>query len=161
MMSLARQCLAVVASSAVMTLFMTGGFPLGAQESSAAKSQTTKAKQAKQANASTSTDDGSTAKSTGKTAPPDVMHRVPQGYSKLGLTDQQREKIYKIQADYYPKIQDLEKKVQDLRDRREKAFEAVLTAPQKRMLADAEQQRKAEAKKAAAVKAAAKEKAGN
>ena len=89
------------------------------------------------------------------------MHRVPQGYSKLGLTDQQREKIYKIQADYYPKIQDLEKKVQDLRDRREKAFEAVLTAPQKRMLADAEQQRKAEAKKAAAVKAAAKEKAGN
>ena len=31
MMSLARQCLAVVASSAVMTLFMTGGFPLGAR----------------------------------------------------------------------------------------------------------------------------------
>jgi hypothetical protein len=163
MMPLARQCLAVVASSAAMTLFLTGGFPLGAQESSAAKSQTTKAKQAKQANATTSTDDGSTAKSTGKTAPPDVMHRVPPGYSKLGLTDQQREKIYKIQADYYPKIQALEKQVEDLRDRREKAFEAVLTAPQKRMLADLEQQRKAaaEAKKAAAVKAAAKEKAGN
>lgn len=165
MMSLARRSLAVVASTAAMMLLMTGGFPLGAQESSTAKSQTTKAKQAKQADASASTptDSGSTAKPTGKTAPPDVTHRVPPGYAKLGLTDQQKEKLYKIQAEYYPKIHDLEKKVDDLRARREKEFESVLTAPQKRLLAEAEQQKKAaaEAKKAAAVKAAAKEKAGS
>jgi hypothetical protein len=165
MMSLARRSFAVVASAAAMTLLMTRGFPLGAQETSTAKSQTTKAKPAKQADApaSTPTDSSTTTKPIGKTAPPDVTHRVPSGYSKLGLTDQQKEKLYKIQAEYYPKIQALEKQVSNLRDRREKEFESVLTAPQKRLLAEAEQQKKAaaEAKKAAAVKAAAKEKAGN
>ena len=160
MMSLARRSLAVVASAAAMMLLMTEGFPLGAQENSTAKSQTTKTKQA---SASTPTDSSTTAKSTGKTAPPDVTHRVPPGYAKLGLTDQQKERLYKIQAEYYPKIHDLEKKADDLRARREKEFESVLTAPQKRLLADAEQKKKAaaEAKKAAAVKAAAKEKAGD
>ena len=162
MMSLARRSLAVAASAVAMMLFMTGGFPLGAQESSASKSQTSKSKQTKQSDASNSTDDSS-AKSTGKTAPPDPTHRVPPGYSKLGLTDQQKEKLYQIQAKYYQRIHDLEKKADDLRASREKEFEAVLTSSQKRVLADAEQQKKAaaEAKKAAAVKAAMKEKAGN
>ncbi len=162
MMSLARRSVAVVASAAVMTLLMTGGLPLGAQESSTAKSQTTKAKQAN-APASTPTDGSTTTKPAGKTAPPDVTHRVPPGYSKLGLTDQQREKLYKIQAEYYPKIHDLETKADALRERREKEFQAVLTAPLKRLLAEAGQKKKeaAEAKKAAAVKAAAKEKAGS
>jgi hypothetical protein len=92
-----------------------------------------------------------------------VTHRVPSGYSKLGLSDQQKERLYKIQAEYYPKIQALEKQVAALRDRREKEFESVLTAQQKRLLAEQEQQKKtaSEARKAAAVKAAAKEKAGN
>jgi len=165
MMSLARRSIAVVASAAAMTLLMTGGFPLGAQESSTAKSQTTQAKPATQADApaSTPTNSSATTKPTGKTAPPDVTHRVPSGYSKLGLTDQQKEKLYKIQAEYSTKIQNLEKQVSDLRDRRQEEFESVLTAPQKRLLAEAAQQKKgaAEAKKAAAVKAAAKEKAGN
>ncbi len=163
-MSLARRSLAVVASTAAMMLLMTGGFPLGAQESSTAKSQTTKAKQAKQADAPASTPtDSSSTKPTGKTAPPDVMHRVPPGYSKLGLTDQQKEKLYKIQAAYYPKIHELEKQVDDLRAKREKEFETVLTAPQKRLLADAEKQKKAAsvAKKAAALKAALKDKEDN
>lgn len=165
MMSLARRSIAVVASAAAMMLLMTGGFPLGAQESSTAKSETTKAKQAKQADApaSTPTDSSTAAKPTGKTAPPDVTHRVPSGYSKLGLTDQQKEKLYKIQAEYSSKIQSLEKQVDDVRDKREKEFESVLTAPQKRLLAEAEQKKKAtaQAKKAAAGKAAAKETAGN
>ncbi len=162
MMSLARRSLAVVASAAAMTLLATGGFPLGAQESSTAKSQSTKAKQANPP-ASTATDSSTPAKPAGRTGPPDVTHRVPSGYSKLGLTDQQKEKLYKIQAEYYPKIHDLETKADALREKREKEFEAVLTAPQKRLLADAAQQKKAaaEAKKAAALKAAAKEKAGN
>jgi len=162
MMSLARRSAAVVASAAAMTLFMTGGFPLGAQEGGAAKSQTTKAKQSN-ATASTPTDSSTPTKPAGRTGPPDVTHRVPSGYSKLGLTDQQKEKLYKIQAEYYPKIHDLETKADALRERREKEFESVLTAPQKRLLADAAKQKKAaaEAKKAAAAKAAAKEKAGN
>ena len=86
---------------------------------------------------STPTDSGPATKPTGKTAPPDVTHRVPSGYSKLGLTDQQKEKLYKIQAEYYPKIQALEKQVDALREKREKEFESVLTAPQKRLLAEA------------------------
>jgi hypothetical protein len=167
MMSLARRSVAVVASAAVMTLLTTGGYPLGAQESSAARSQTSKPKLAKKADApapaSTPTESSTTTKATGKTAPPDVTHRVPSGYSKLGLSDQQKERLYKIQAEYYPKIQDLEKQAAALRDRREKEFESVLTAQQKRLLAEQGQQKKAAsgARKAAAVKAAAKEKAGN
>jgi hypothetical protein len=163
MMSLARRSIAVVASAAAMTLLVTGGFPLGAQESSTAKSQTSKTKQAN-APASTPADSSTTAKpAAGRTAPPDVTHRVPSGYSKLGLTDEQKEKLYKIRAEYYPKIHDLETKADALREKQEKEFESVLTAPQKRLLAETAQQKKkaAEDKKAAAVKAAAKEKAGN
>ena len=163
MMSLARRSVAVVASAAAMTLLMTGGSPLGAQESSTAKSQTTQAEPATQADApaSTPTNSSATTKPTGKTAPPDVTHRVPSGYSKLGLTDQQKEKLYKIQAEYYPKIQGLEKQVDDLRDKRVKEFESVLTAPQKRLLAEAGQKKKAAAEAKKAVKAAPKEKAGS
>ena len=163
MMSLARRSVAVVASAAAMTLLMTGGFPLGAQESSTAKSQTTQAKPATQADApaSTPTNSSATTKPTGKSAPPDVTHRVPSGYSKLGLTDQQKEKLYKIQAEYYPKIQGLEKQVDDLRDKRVKECESVLTAPQKRLLAEAGQKKKAAAEAKKAAKAAAKEKAGS
>ena len=163
MMSLARRSIAVVASAAAMTFLMTGGFPLGAQESSTAKSQTTKATPATQADApaSTPTNSSATTKPTGKTAPPDVTHRVPSGYSKLGLTDQQKEKLYKIQAEYYPKIQGLEKQVDDLRDKREKEFESILTAPQKRLLAEAGQKKKAAAEARKAGKAAAKEKMGS
>ena len=132
--------------AATMTIFMTGGFRLGAQEGSAAKSQSTKSKQVV-APASKETN------TTGKTAPPDVTHRVPPGYSKLGLTDQQKDKLYKIQAEYYPKIQALEKQSDQLaQKKREKEFEcSVLAARRKRLLAEAEQQKKAaaEAKKAA------------
>jgi len=163
MMSLARRSVAIVASAVAMTLLMTGGFPLGAQESSTAKSQTTQAKPATQADApaSTPTNSSATTKPTGKSAPPDVTHRVPSGYSKLGLTDQQKEKLYKIQAEYYPKIQGLEKQVDNLRDKRVQEFESVLTAPQKRLLAEAGQKKKAAAEAKKAVKAAAKEKAGS
>ena len=90
-----------------------------------------------------------------------ATHRVPSGYSKLGLTDQQKQKLYKIQGEYYPKIQGLEKQVDDLRDKRGKEFESVLTAPQKRLLAEAGQKKKAAAEAKKAVKAAAKEKAGS
>jgi hypothetical protein len=102
-----------------------------------------------------SSDDGpGKAKSTGKSTPPDPTHRVPPGYSKLGLTDQQREAIYKVQGKYYPQIQALEKQVDALRAKREAECEAVLTPAQKRLLAQHEQEKKtaAEKKKADAAK---------
>jgi Spy/CpxP family protein refolding chaperone len=85
---------------------------------------------------------------------------VPPGYAKLGLTDQQKESLYKVQAKYYSQIQALEKQADALRAKREAEFEAVLTPAQKKRLAEQEQQRKAEsaARKAAATKA--QEKAG-
>jgi hypothetical protein len=159
MMSFLRRSVAVVASAAVMTLLMTGGYPLGAQESGASKSSALKTKQGKKADSSSS-DAGpgkgkSSGKSTGKSSPPDPTHRVPPGYAKLGLTDQQREAIYKVQGKYYPQIQALEKQVDALRAKREAECEAVLTPAQKTLLAQQEQQKKAaaEKKKAAAAKA--------
>ncbi len=157
MMLLARQSLAAAVSAAVVTLLVTGTLPLGAQESTKTKAQATKAKAA-QTPASTET---TTKTKSGRVAPPDPTHRVPPGYSKLGLTDQQKDKIYAIQAEYYPKIQALEKQVDSLRARRETEFQKVLTPSQRQLLAQQEQQKKAaaEARKAAA-KAAEKQKTG-
>lgn len=136
------------ASAAVVTFLMSGGYPLGAQEGKATKSQASKSKQA----------DDVKGKGSGRVAPPDPTHRVPPGYAKLGLTDQQKEALYKIQAKYYPQIQALEKQVDALRDKREAEFEAVLTAAQRKRLTEQEHQRKAEAaaRKAAAAKASEK-----
>lgn len=100
MILLARRSLAVLASASAMMLLTTGVLPLGAQESSTAKSQAAKTKKSDAGSSSSS-------KQTAKTAPPDVTHRVPPGYSKLGLSESQKEKLYKIQGEYYPKIQAL------------------------------------------------------
>src|SRR3954454_18816795 len=140
----ARRSVTVVASAAVVTLLLTGGYPLGAQEGKTTKSQSTRAKQAGKVEAPADDESAPKGKGTGRVAPPDPTHRVPPGYSKLGLTDQQKESLYKIQAKYYSKIQSLEKEADALRTRREAEFEAVLTPAQKKRLADQEQQRKAE-----------------
>jgi hypothetical protein len=137
-----------------MTLLMTGGYPLGAQESGASKSSASKGKQGKKASSSSSDNGPGKGKSTGKSTPPDPTHRVPPGYSKLGLTDQQREAIYKVQGKYYPQIQALQKQADALRAKREAECEAVLTPAQKTLLAQQEQQKKAAAEKK---KASAKE----
>jgi hypothetical protein len=154
MMPFLRRFVAVVASAAVMTLLMTGGYPLGAQESGASKSSAPKGKQGKKAISSSSDDGSGKGKSAGKSTPPDPTHRVPPGYSRLGLTDQQREAIYKVQGKYYPQIQALQKQMDSLRAKRETEIEAVLTPAQKSLLAQQEQQKKAAAEKK---KAAAKE----
>jgi len=152
---LLRRSVTVIASAAVVTLLMAGGYPLGAQESKTTKSQTSKGKQSSKTEAPADDESASKGKGTGRVAPPDPTHRVPPGYAKLGLTDQQKESLYKIQAKYYPQIQALEKQVDALRARRETEFEAVLTSAQKKRLADQEEQKKAEsaARKAAAAKA--------
>ena len=91
----------------------------------------------------------------GPAGPPDATHRVPAYFGGLGLTDEQKESIYEIQGEYLPQIQALEKKAAELREERMLEIENVLTAPQKKALADA--------RKAASTrrKAAAKAKAGD
>jgi hypothetical protein len=162
MISVVRRCIAVAASAAIMTLLVSGGNPLGAQEGGAAKSQPTKGKQATKVEPPGTTDGSGKTKTAGRVSPPDPTHRVPPGYARLGLSDQQKERIYKIQADYYPKVQDLQKRLDSLRAEREAKCEAVLTREQKQLLAQEEQQKKAAAAaRKAAGKTAAKEKSSN
>jgi len=161
-----RRSLAVLATAAVIPLLLTVGTQLGAQESGAAKSQATKSSSSKSAEAPAPTDSTSTSKSTAKSSPPDPTHRVPSGYADLGLTDQQKERIYKIQAEYHPKIQDSQKRLDKLQSDRKTECEAILTAPQKRLLGEhlreQEQKRKAASEtRKAALKAAMKDKMGS
>ncbi len=66
----------------------------------------------------------------------DPSRRVPNHFGQLGLSDEQRESIYKIQAQHMPKIDALEKQIDELRAQMVKECETVLTSTQKQMLAD-------------------------
>lgn len=66
----------------------------------------------------------------------DPSRRVPNHFGQLGLSDEQRETIYKIQARHMPKIDALEKQIDELRAEMVKECENVLSATQKQMLAD-------------------------
>ena len=55
-------------------------------------------------------------------------------WKKLGLTDDQTQKIYKIRATYETQIQDLQKQIRDLRKKERAEAEAVLTPAQKERL---------------------------
>jgi hypothetical protein len=152
---------ALLASAAAITALIAGGYPLGAQESAKGKSQTAKAQPPKSETPASSEKTSAAKTGAGRVAPPDSTHRVPSGYARLGLTDQQKDRLYKIQADYLPKVQALQKQLDGLMAERKAKFEAVLTREQKQMLAQEAQQKKAasEARKAVS-RAAVNEKAG-
>jgi len=63
-----------------------------------------------------------------------IKGQLPPNWGKLGLTDEQKQKVYKIQADYRDKIADLEKQIKDLEDKRKADMEKVLTDEQKKRL---------------------------
>jgi len=85
--------------------------------------------------------------------------RLPNLYGKLGVSDDQREKIYTIQAEYSAQIEELLTQLEDLRARRDRTVENVLTDGQKRRLhelrAEARQERERRAREKAAEKTAA------
>lgn len=60
--------------------------------------------------------------------------QLPTKWSKLGLSDEQKTKIYGIQASYRTKVQELEAKIKELRGQERSALEAVLTDSQKTRL---------------------------
>lgn len=76
--------------------------------------------------------------------------RLPTYYGKV-VDPIQKEKIYKIQQSYEPKIADLNAQLQALRDKRDAEIDAVLTAEQRQKVA----QYRADAKKQRAAKAGA------
>jgi hypothetical protein len=113
---LLRRAAALAVSAATMTL-LAGGLPLAAQESGKAQADSkTKTKSAKRSY--------------------DPARRVPNHFGQLGLSDAQKESIYKIQGKHTPQIDALEKQLDDLRAQMLKECESVLTGPQKQMLVE-------------------------
>jgi Spy/CpxP family protein refolding chaperone len=68
--------------------------------------------------------------------PSKMRGQLPQGWGKLGLSDEQRQKIYSVQGKYRDKIDALRKQIRDLQDQEKKDMEAVLTDAQKKTLRD-------------------------
>ena len=67
-------------------------------------------------------------------AQPKLKGQLYQKWRELGLTDEQKQQVYKIQADYKARIDDLTKKIKDLRREERRKAETVLTAAQKARL---------------------------
>lgn len=89
--------------------------------------------------------------------------RLPANYAKIGVSEEQRKKIYEIQGKYDKDIVALQKQIADLRAKETAEVEAVLTADQKKALqaANEESKKKAAEKKKAGEKGSEKpEKSG-
>ncbi len=63
-----------------------------------------------------------------------VRGQLPANYRQLGLTDDQKKQIYKVQSDFGAKIDDLEAQVKKLRHEEKQAMEKVLTDAQRQRL---------------------------
>src|SRR5262245_58151601 len=107
---------AVAVSTAALTMILSSDLPLGAQEPRGGS----------QADSPTKT-------KTYKKAF-DRSTRVPMYFGQLGLTEDQRASIYKVQGMHMPKIEALEKQIEEIRGQMMKECEAVLTPAQKQLL---------------------------
>jgi hypothetical protein len=67
-------------------------------------------------------------------APKVTAHTLPQGWKQLGLSDEQKKKIYAIEDEYNPKIAALKKQIEDLQNDEKAKKYAVLTEDQKKRL---------------------------
>lgn len=68
------------------------------------------------------------------TAPARVKGMLPANWGKIGLSADQKQEIYKIQAKYNGEIDKLEAKIKEIRANRDKEMKAVLTADQQKKL---------------------------
>ena len=71
-----------------------------------------------------------------ETAAPKVKNRLPNNFGKLGLSDEQRDKIYAIQAQRQVEIDKLEKQLEVLRNQEDAEVQAVLTKEQQTKLGE-------------------------
>jgi Spy/CpxP family protein refolding chaperone len=60
--------------------------------------------------------------------------QLPFYWKELGLTDEQRQKVYKIHNDYNDQIEGLEQKIKELKAKRDKERLEVLSVEQKKRL---------------------------
>lgn len=74
--------------------------------------------------------------SSGKTETKETRVRgvLPQYYGKISLSDEQKQRIYKIQNEYSDRIDELEKKIEDLKAERNSKYMKELTKAQKERL---------------------------
>jgi TolA-binding protein len=62
--------------------------------------------------------------------------RLPPHYGKLGISSEQRTEIYGIQATYKKQITDLQKQIDELREKQGTEVTGVLTSDQKKKLTE-------------------------
>jgi TolA-binding protein len=61
---------------------------------------------------------------------PRMRGQLPQNWGKLGLTDEQKQKVYKVQNEFRPKIEALQRQISELRDQERKEFQTRRREPQ-------------------------------
>ncbi len=66
--------------------------------------------------------------------------RLPNYYGRVGVSEDQKEKIYAIQATHAEKIAELEKQLKELKAKRDKEVEAVLTPDQLKKVKEMEEE---------------------
>jgi hypothetical protein len=69
---------------------------------------------------------------SGQDKPPVKLGYIPTLYRDLGLNDEQKKKLYAVQAEFEPKIQAIEKQIRVLKGQEKADMEAVLTDEQKK-----------------------------
>jgi hypothetical protein len=69
-------------------------------------------------------------------AAPKAKGQLPQNWSKIGLTDEQKQKVYTIDAKFDKEIDELTAKIKELKDDKRKEQLKVLTEEQKKRLED-------------------------
>lgn len=77
---------------------------------------------------------GTWAEGQDKTKDAKLRGQLPANWGKIGLTDEQKQKVYRVQTDYRGKIEVLEKQIDDLKSKQLKDMENVLTDAQKARL---------------------------
>jgi hypothetical protein len=73
-------------------------------------------------------------KKDAKDTPAKVKGVLPANWGKLGLSDEQKQKVYKIQGEYGDKIAGLEKQLKELKETEKSEMTKVLTDAQKGLL---------------------------
>lgn len=66
--------------------------------------------------------------------PTKLKGQLPANFKRLGLSEEQVQKVYKLRADTKAKINDLEKQIKKLREDEKEALEKILTPDQRKRL---------------------------
>ena len=81
-----------------------------------------------------------------------LARRIPSGFSKLGVTAEQKEKIYAVRGRHQEKIATLEQEIEAIKAKEIEECEAVLTDAQRKLLATLRDESKAKGKAAPVTK---------